>query len=213
MNTTLNPSARRLIEEAVEWRLIGLLLERPTEQWREGLPYVAHEAGDEELRAAAQVAVHDASEGEYLRAFGPGGRVSPREIAHTQTRDPGHVLAQLGAMYEAFAYRPHTEETPDHVSVETGFVAYLRLKQAFAVACDNDEHARTAADAAAAFVERHLSTFVEPLTQRVSDDEGHYMASALRALLRRTGPRRHDREGGWTPDGLDAACLTCPGCE
>jgi nitrate reductase assembly molybdenum cofactor insertion protein NarJ len=213
MRTMLDPAATRLIGEAVEWRLMGLLLERPTEAWREGLPYIAHEVGDEALRAAAEQAVHDATEGRYLGTFGPGGLVSPREIAHTKTRDPGHVLAQLGAFYDAFAYRPRTEETPDHIAVETGFIAYLRLKEAFAIACDDDEHARAAAEAAAAFVERHLSTFVQPLADRLATADGGYLGGTLQALLRRTGPRRGDAEGGWTPEGLDAACLSCPGCE
>lgn len=213
MTTTLNPAAARLIGEAVEWRLIGLLLERPTHTWREGLPYLAHEVDDDELRAAVRQAVDAASEGHYLGTFGPGGLVSPREIAHAKTRDPGQVLARLGSFYDAFAYRPQTEEPPDHIAVETGFVAYLRLKEAFAMACNDSEHARVASEAARAFVERHLSTFVQPVADRLADRNGGYLAGTLGALLRRTGPRRDDVEGGWTPAGLDDACLQCPGCD
>jgi nitrate reductase assembly molybdenum cofactor insertion protein NarJ len=212
MTAVLNASATRLLGEAVDWRLLSVLLERPAHDWRDAVKRLAHDAADADLRPLADAADR-ATEGSYLRAFGPGGVVSPREIAHTRTRDPGHVLAQLGAMYDAFAYRPQTEETPDHVSVETGFVAFLRMKQAFAVACRKDEAARLAAEAAEWFVERHLSTFVQPLTERLSAGPDAYLSGALEALLRRTGPRRADTEGGWTPDGLDDACLACPGCE
>jgi nitrate reductase assembly molybdenum cofactor insertion protein NarJ len=189
-----------------------VLLERPARDWDETVKRLAHDAADTDLRPVA-AAAEGATEGHYLSAFGPGGIVSPREIAHTKTRDPGRVLAQIGAMYDAFAYRPQTEETPDHISVEAGFVAYLRMKEAFAVAREEDEAARVASEAAAAFVEHHLSTFVQPLAERLAAEPDAYLAGALQALLRRTGPRRADTEGGWTPEGLDDACMTCPGCE
>ena len=209
MKTVLNPAAASLIGEAVEWRLIGLLLERPTAAWREAVPYLAHEVRDDELRAAALGAVESSSEGEHLRLFGPGGVVSPREVAHVRTRDPGHLLAQLGVLYDAFAYRPRSEETADHVAVEAGCVGYLRLKQAFALTCGATDFAESAQRAADLVVERHLSAFVEPIADRLGDDT--YMSDVVALLLRRTGPRRPDAEGGWTPDGLDDACLTCAG--
>lgn len=209
MTTALNPAATTLIGEAVEWRLIALLLERPTEAWREEVPYLAHEVRDAGLQAAALQAVRTATEGEYLGTFGPGGLVSPREVAHVRTRDPGHLLAQLGVLYDAFAYRPRSEETADHLAVEAGFVGYLRLKQAFAVACGASDLADVAERAAGLVVERHLSAFVEPIAGRLGDDS--YLSGVVAALLRRTGPRRADAEGGWTPDGLDDACFTCAG--
>jgi hypothetical protein len=212
MTAVLNQSATRLLGEAVDWRLLSVLLERPARNWHDEVKRLAHDAGDPDLRPVA-TAAEGATEGGYLMAFGPGGLVSPREIAHTKTRDPGHVLAQLGAMYEAFAYRPQTEETPDHVSVEAGFVAYLRMKEAFALAREEDEAARIASEAVAIFVERHLSTFVQPLAERLSALPDGHLAGALQALLRRTGPRRADSEGGWTPEGLDDACLSCQGGE
>jgi nitrate reductase assembly molybdenum cofactor insertion protein NarJ len=208
----LNHAATRLLGEAVDWRLLSVLLERPARDWDDAVKRLAHDAADADLRPVA-AAAEGATEGGYLAAFGPGGIVSPREIAHTKTRDPGHVLAQLGAFYDAFAYRPQTEETPDHVSVETGFVAYLRMKEAFAVACREDEAARLASEAAALFVERHLSTFVQPVAERLSEVPEAYLTRALQALLHRTGPRPANTEGGWTPGGLDDACMTCPGCE
>jgi nitrate reductase assembly molybdenum cofactor insertion protein NarJ len=212
MTTTLNPAATRLLGEAIDWRLLSVLLERPVPGWHETVGLLAHDAADAELRPLAAGA-GGATEGGYLAAFGPGGVASPREIAHTKTRDPGHLLAQLRAIYDAFAYRPRTEETPDHVSVEAGFVAYLRMKEAFAIACGRREAAAIAAEAASGFLERHLSTFVQPLAEQLSTATDDYLAGALQALLHRTGQRRPDAEGGWTPDGLEDACLDCPGCE
>jgi nitrate reductase assembly molybdenum cofactor insertion protein NarJ len=212
MTAVLNASARRLLGEAVDWRLLSVLLERPARDWDDAVKRLAHDAADADLRPVA-AAAEGATEGGYLAAFGPGGIVSPREIAHTKTRDPGHVLAQLGAIYDAFAYRPQTEETPDHISVEAGFVAYLRMKEAFALATAEEEAARIASEAAVLFVERHLSTFVQPVAERLSAVPDAYLAGAIHALLRRTGPRRTDAEGGWTPDGWDDACMSCPGSE
>ena len=43
------------------------------------------------------------------------------------------MLAELNSFYDAFSYKPTTNEVPDHVAVETGFVAYLRLKELYAL--------------------------------------------------------------------------------
>ena len=114
--------------------------------------------------------------GAFLALLGPGGPVSAREIGHRPVADPGHLLATLQACYQAFAYAPVTEEAPDHVSVEVGFMAYLRLKQAFALA--------------------------EPLSLGLEPWGDSYLGRAARALFRTIGPRRVE-EAGWVPKGLD----------
>ena len=210
MTLALTDATTALLKEAAEWRLLGALFDRPTRTWRDVVRGLAAECDDRQLTALATSSL-EATEGAYLRALGPGGLASPREIAYSATRDPGHVLAQLTAFYEAFAYRPPTDEPPDHVAVETGFVAYLRLKEAFALATGDDDHAQVTSAAASAFVESHLSTFAQPLAARLEGRCDDYLARAAAALLARTGPRRADAEGGWVPAGLDGP-MECGGC-
>ena len=81
-------------------------------------------------------------------------------------------------------------EAPDHVSVETGFVAYLKLKEAYAEAIADDEHAAVMREAAQQFIHEHLSTMTEPLTASLEHSGVEYLALAGKALLVRVGPKR-----------------------
>jgi len=203
---------RTLLSEAAEWRLIGLLFECPSDGWREQISALAGEVEDAELRAAAQQALEQASEGLYHSVFGPGGPASPREITYQNTIQAGYFLSELLCYYESFAYRPVTQEPADHVSVETGFVAYLRLKEEFALANADSEHAAVTREAAQHFVEDHLSMIAGPLAARLSASEIGYLTLASAALLRRTGPppapRAHSLPVVEASDCLDGE-ITC----
>lgn len=179
-----------LLREAAEWRLTGLLFECPSPQWREQVISLAAEVEDAELKAAADAAQQEASEGLFHSIFGPGGPAAGREISHRDWAQPGYLLAELASYYEAFAYQPATREAPDHVSVETGFIAYLRLKEAYAVANSDDEGAAITGEAARQFINEHLSMLAEPLARSLEHSGVQYLALAGRALLARVGPRR-----------------------
>lgn len=148
----------RAIAEAAEWRLIGLLFERPREGWREEIRALAREIDKPELRNAARM-VDAATEGEYLRLLGPGSAISPREVAYQPLADPGAILADLSALYEAFAYHPRAEDPIDHVAVEAGFVGYLFLKEAYAQNRGDEEAAERTAAVRVRFLDSHLSAF------------------------------------------------------
>ncbi len=205
-----DPRVRDLLREAACWRLIGLLFERPHGGWWSQVESLAGDCGNADLKAAA-AAAGEATEGRFLAVLGPGGPVSPREAGHRETADPGHVLSDVEAFYRAFAYEPATEEPPDHVSVEAGFLGYLRLKEAYALARGDAEAARLTAKAAVRFLEGHLSTCAEPIAQGLEGGGFGYLSLAGPALLRRTGPRQADVEGRWAPRGLRSGdCpLTC----
>jgi hypothetical protein len=47
--------------------------------------------------------------------------------SYHQTVQLGYLLSELQAYYSAFAFQPLTNEPPDHVSVETGFIAFQPL--------------------------------------------------------------------------------------
>jgi TorA maturation chaperone TorD len=198
------------LRQAAEERLLALLFERPRAGWQAEVAALAGEVEQPALRAAA-AAAYEASEGQYLAFLGNGGPVSPREVAHRQSGDPGHLLAQLRALYNAFAYRPRSEEPLDHVAVLLGFLGYLHLKQAFALQSGDEHGAEAARSARELLVREHLVFVAEPLCLVLEAQTAGYLALAARALLARIGPCPPELAGGWTPQGLEqeSACQAC----
>lgn len=184
---------RALLEEAASWRLIGLAFERPRGDWAETIRSVSGERRvDTKVSDLADRAAAEGSEAGFLAAFGPGGAVSPREVSYRHMGDPGRILAELRLMYDAFSYTPRTEEPPDHVSVEVGFVGFLRLKEAYSMMIGDEESAGIIRDAAALFIREHLSFIAAGL--KTGALEG-YLREAVEVLLERVGP---------TPEGVPA---------
>lgn len=198
-----------LLERAAEWRLLGLLLERPRPERREELAALAREVGDPALRSIA-IELRDLDEGLYLELLGPGGPASPREVAYRWHDDPGWTLSDLASTYSAFGYRPRAEDPADHVAVETGFVAYLWLKEAYARL--RGEGADVTREARERFVAAHLSTLAAGLASRLEPAPAPALLALARALLERTGPppaRLATATG--SEDETPLACGPCPG--
>jgi nitrate reductase assembly molybdenum cofactor insertion protein NarJ len=185
-----DPRVQQFLGDATAWRLLGLLFERPREGWWQEMEMLSREVSEPTIKAAADAAREEASEGLYLALLGPGGPVSPREVAHRGMEDPGHILSDLSTFYEAFAFQPDTEEAPDHLAVEAGFLGYLCLKQAYAWARGNEEEAEVAAQAATRFRDAHLATFAWPIAERLEEVGVLYLSLAASALANRSGPRR-----------------------
>jgi nitrate reductase assembly molybdenum cofactor insertion protein NarJ len=184
MTTTLNPNqeSRRAMAGALDWRLIGLLLERPRSGWIEEAEALAAETGDKDLRDAVQAA-NGATEGTYLSLFAEGGFVSPRETTWRHSEDPGQILADIAGFYEAFAFRPRAEDPPDHIAVEAGFIGYLCLKEAQALARGDEESAEITASARNSFIDDHLGQFAEKWAERVSATGVPHLCAAAQALV------------------------------
>lgn len=193
MRTVADPRLHEWLRQATEWRLLSLLFERPRAGWWEEVEGLCREVLDPEIEAAATAARGEASEGLYLALLGPGGPVSAREVSYRGMEDPGRLLADIEAFYQAFAFSPRTEEAPDHLSVEAGFLGYLYLclKAAYARARGNDEEAEVAAQASAKFREAHLSTFAWAVAERLEATNVRYLTLAANALAARSGPRRN----------------------
>ena len=185
-----NPAvdADRLLHDAAAWRLIGLLFECPQPGWLDQVTALGRESRDERLKTAAETAGTEASEGLHHSLFGPGGPVSPREVTYSNGVQLGYLLSELNAYYEAFAYRPTTIEPEDHLSVEAGFMAYLALKQAYALASDDTAGAQVSSDAAALFKADHLGRMVEPIARALEVGGPPYLVLAAQALYERVGP-------------------------
>jgi len=187
-NAVLGQNELRLAREAAEWRLLSLLFECPTSDWRKQIAALIQDVADEELKSAAQDALEQASEGLFHHTFGPGGPAPPREATYHQTVQLGYLMSELQAYYNAFAFHPVTNEPPDHISVEIGFIAYLRLKEAYALACCNNEQAATAAESAQRFIFEHLANIAQPFANHLEASDIPYLVKAAAALFRRVGP-------------------------
>jgi nitrate reductase assembly molybdenum cofactor insertion protein NarJ len=187
-NAILGERELHLGREAAEWRLISLLFECPSDARRTAIAALMSEVGDAGLKSAAQDALEEASEGLFHHTFGPGGPAPAREATYHQTLQLGYLMSELQAYYNAFAFHPVTAEPPDHVSVEAGFIAYLRMKEAYALACQDQERAATAAESAQRFVQEHLANLAQPLADRLEGSGIAYLAKAGVALLSRVGP-------------------------
>ena len=188
MNSVLGKREIELAGEAAEWRLLSLLFECPTPEWRAQVTALMNEVADADLKSAVQEALGEASEGAFHHTFGPGGPAPAREATYHQTVQLGYLMSELQAYYNAFAFHPATAEPPDHVSVETGFIAYLKMKEAYALACGNEQHAATAAESAERFVQEHLANIAQPLAGHLEESGIGYLAKAGAALARRAGP-------------------------
>jgi hypothetical protein len=179
-----------LLEQAAEWRLIGLLFECPSLEWRVQVAAVASDVEDETLRGAAESALVEADEGMHHSIFGPGGPAPARQASYQESLELGFLMSGLSEYYGAFAYRPALSEAVDHVAVQVGFVAYLHFKEAFAMSCGDSGRALVCREAISSFLTDHLSTMAEPLAACLAHSGISYLASASQALLSRVGPRR-----------------------
>lgn len=180
-------NADAALRESVSWRLLGLLFERPRAGWATEVAALAGLVDDDDLREAAAHA-SGADEGSYHRWLGNGGAVSPREVAYRGWEDPGRVLSDLAARYDAFAFRPRAEDPLDHVAVLAGFVGYLRLKESYAARCGAGESSEIAALARESFSEEHLRPIAGPLLRRLGAASAPDLwRLAAAALARRVG--------------------------
>lgn len=200
-----SPQILELVQQAAEWRLIGLLLECPSDDWQAHIAALAAEVADATLCEAAAACPQEASEGLYHTTFGPGGPAAPREVSYRDGLLFGKVLAELRGCYQAFAYLPSAMEAPDHVAIEAGFVSYLRLKEAYALARGAVEEAEITAQATRDFIAEHLAWFAEPLAHALQCSGIVYLAQAGAAVLARVGPRPQTT-------GEALACIDCCDC-
>lgn len=180
--TGLEERCMKAVEEAANWRLVALLLQRPHAGWwreTEALSAEVDHPGLKEVVAGSR----DAAEGGYLRVFGPGGTVSPREIAYRQKDDPGKVMADIAGIYRAFSFQPMDEDPVDHICVEANFAGYLCLKEAYALAEGKLEAAEIVSGGLDKFLLDHVQPFARELSGRLDDAESGYLARSVHWLL------------------------------
>lgn len=180
--------ADKLLNEAAEWRLLSLLFDCPKRDWFRQVSLLGEQVSDKQLAKAARAAQDEATEGLFHSVFGPGGPAPGREVSYRSWVEPGQLLSELSSYYDAFGYKTSTEEVPDHIAVETGFMGYLCLKELYARECGDTENAEVTADAARSFVDDHLSKYAEKLDSLLSDSGIEYLECAGKSLFERVGP-------------------------
>jgi nitrate reductase assembly molybdenum cofactor insertion protein NarJ len=187
MTVAIDTRSRELLAEAAEWRLLSLLFDCPGPSWLAQVKDLSVEVTDGQLRTCACLALEQAGEGLYHSTFGPGGPAPPREVSYSDTLQFGYLISELETYYEAFGYHPLTREAPDHIAVETGFLSFLKMKEAFAHASGDENHTAVTAEAAGRFVAEHLSRIAEPLAERLGQSGLGYLVETARALRQRVG--------------------------
>lgn len=178
----------KLLAQAAEWRLISLLFDCPKDDWFDQVGALGHQVADKKLKRAAAAAQEHASEGIFHSIFGPGGPAPGREVSYRSWVQPGYLLSELSSFYDAFAYKPKTHEVPDHIAVESGFIAYLRLKELYANECGDAKNANITAEASQTFIDDHLSKYTEKLAKLLAASGIDYLELAGSALFDRVGP-------------------------
>lgn len=194
----------RLLREAAELRLLGLVFEYPSEEWRRNLIALQPSLNDENSQAIAREALRDAGEGLHFALFGPAGSVPVREVKYQGGVQFGYLMAELSAFYEAFGYEPALPEAADHLAVEIGFLAYLKLKEANALLRGEEETAARTAEAANTFLREHLAVQAEPVLRGMENFGPEYLIKACAVLAELAGPspRSGYPLGGGEDDGL-----------
>jgi TorA maturation chaperone TorD len=167
--------------EAAAWRAVSLLFSCPGPGWRKAIEPLAPEVRDETLRRAVLMALDQAAEGFHMRLFRPVGPVPIREAALHRGVELGNFLASIVAFYAAFGYEPSADEPPDHFSVETDFLAFLKLKYAFALANEDTEAAEATHRAWHTFASSHVAVMAAALRQALDREETGYLGQAARA--------------------------------
>ena len=91
------PDTTDLLRAAAEWRLLGLLFSCPQGDWQAEVAALASEVDDQQLKAAADAARTEASEGLYHTTFGPGGPAAAREVSYLQSHAVRPILGRARA--------------------------------------------------------------------------------------------------------------------
>ena len=178
------------LQRSSTWLFLSQAFERPTPETVDSLRALATTLPEALREPADALATEplDSAEPEYFSVLGPAGCAaaeSSYERAAMAARGP--LLAEVAGFYEAFHYTPpHTQDVPDHISVELGFLAYLACKVAFALFERQQESAEIASTAYDTFLREHpgawAGPFVDALLATGSDRFGA-AAFCLRTVM------------------------------
>lgn len=208
MNRQHPSSVKDLLLEASEWRILSLLLSRPSRETRIELADLVRDSVPPRMREITYAWCDNATEGAYLQLLGPGGLVPARAVAYRPFADPGWILADLARYHRAFGFHTTAEEPPDHVAVVADFVSYLFLKQAYARESGDEDAVTVTREATERFVEEHLSPMALRLAERL-DARGATDWGAAAHLLAERAPAPPPVVGSRAADEQAPQCGGC----
>ncbi|MBL8229218.1 MAG: molecular chaperone TorD family protein [Bryobacterales bacterium] len=188
MQQAITRETMALLQEAAEWRLLGLMFEYPSETWRHQISALLADLHQTALVPLAKAALESASPGLHFALFGPAGTVPVREVTYQGGVQLGYLMSELSGYYSAFGYEHGGQESDDHLAVELGFLSFLRMKEAYATLAGNAPDAQFAAEIGESFIRDHLALMVEPISNRLAAFAPEYLTEAGRQLLDRVGP-------------------------
>lgn len=126
--------------------------------------------------------------GEHLRVFGPSvGSLHPPYSTEHDTAAPFRKeqdLADIAGYYRAFGVALHDDlhERVDHMGVEADFLAFLAMKEAYALCEDGPHEVAIVRAAAARFAREIVAPAARSFAERLARAEGGLFAAAA-ALL------------------------------
>ena len=181
-------SADELAEQAGDWSLMRMLLERPDGNWRRRLLTESKDTVDPELTSAVQMAQAEANDYFHQVLFGTDGLLTSRESEYRFERDRGAVLADLEGMSERFGFSWNGSEAADHILALVGLMAHILSLQANAVQ-DNQIGEAIYLEGIAEWLRRgHLAWFAEQVTSALSSTQVCYLSHVAHALEQRILP-------------------------
>jgi hypothetical protein len=181
-------SADELAEQAGDWCLMRLLLERPSGEWRQRLLAESRDTVDPELTSAVQMAQAEGNDYFHQVLFGADGLLTSRESDYRFERDRGAVLADLEGMRERFGFSWTGSEPADHILALVGLMAHIASLQAGAVR-DNRIGEAVYLEGIAEWLRRgHLAWFAEQIASALSSTQVCYLSHVAHSLEQRVLP-------------------------
>lgn len=166
----------------------------------------------------------DALQAEHRRALGVTGSLCyeteyglPHEFRQSQE------LADIAGFYHAFGFKigGAVRERPDHLAAELEFMYLLALKEAYALARAEAEHAEICSDAQRKFLRDHLGRWMNLFAERVAQNSPNSVYQQLAAFAAAFVRADAERLGASiefqaltqilpTPPPEDLICGECP---
>jgi hypothetical protein len=181
------------LTRAARYRALSLLFAPPDTRAAEELVALARDLDDPALRSLAADAGPDAS-GVYHSALGPTGAVRDSESDYevNPLGGKGPLLADVAGFYLALRYEDETllGMSPDHISMELGFMGWLALRAAYARREGEVEGEEVCVRASESFARDHVGRWSPTFFARLRaagegswyDRAATYAQSALEAL-------------------------------
>lgn len=160
------------LQRAMRYRALALLFAPPDARGATELRELARDVGEDALLALTE-AYGPAASGDYHRAVGPTGIVRDSESDYevNPLGGKGPLLADVAGFYLAFGYQDETlvGMSPDHASMEFGFMAWLAFRAAYALHVGDAEAEATCVAASESFAREHVARWTPTLFARLQE--------------------------------------------